>query len=169
MAELELTRTREDRKLYALEGVGTLRLKGWTNRTATATAATGDRVWELARHGLFKAVVEATDALGSVVGSYEPRTFKRGGTLRWAGRELTLRPASVWRQRYALADGDRELAVFDGRGWGKRPVAVLADDPAALDPGLVLYAAFVVRGLAEDANSAAAGGASAAGVGATGG
>jgi hypothetical protein len=166
MPELELTRTREDRKLYALDGVGTLRLEGWTNRTATATVR--DRSWTLARRGVFKAVVEATDALGTPVGTYEPRTFKRGGALRWAGREYALRPASAWRSRYALADGDRELAVFDGRGWGKRPVAVIADDLAALDPGLLLYVAFVVRGLAEDANTAAAAGASAAGAGAIG-
>ena len=48
-----------------------------------------------------------------------------------AGRELALRPASRWRERYALADGDHELAVFDGRGWGRRPVTVVVDDPAA--------------------------------------
>ena len=36
------------------------------------------------------------------------------------------------------------------------------DDPATLEPGLLLFAAFVVRGLAEDAG-AAAGGAAAAG------
>ena len=70
-------------------------------------------------------------------------------------RELELRPASAWRSRYALADGDRELAIFDGKGWGKRPVAVIIDDLSAVDPGLVLFAAFVVRGLAEDASSAA--------------
>jgi hypothetical protein len=45
-------------------------------------------------------------------------------------------------------------------------VKVTVDDPAALDPGLLLFAAFVVRGLAEDASSAA-GGATAASVAAT--
>jgi hypothetical protein len=29
-----------------------------------------------------------------------------------------LRPTSRWRERYALADGDHELAVFDGKRWG---------------------------------------------------
>ena len=37
------------------------------------------------------------------------------------------------------------------------------DDPGALDPGLLLFAAFVVRGLAEDASSAAGGAATAGG------
>jgi len=67
-----------------------------------------------------------------------------------------LRPASRWRERYALADGDRELAVLDGKGWGKRPVKITTEDPAAVEPGLLLFAVFVVRGLAEDAGAAAA-------------
>jgi hypothetical protein len=37
-----------------------------------------------------------------------------------------------------------ELAIFDGKGWGKRPVAVIVDDLSAIDPGLVLFTAFVV-------------------------
>ena len=160
MPELELTRSREDRKLYVLDGVGTLRLQGWLSRGATAEA--GGRGWELARRGIFTSGFEATDASGTTVGAFHGRTLRRGGTLQWGTRELDLRPASAWRSRYALADGERELAIFDGKGWGKRPVAVIVDDLSAIDPGLVLFAAFVVRGLAEDSSSAAAGGASAA-------
>src|SRR4051812_8169283 len=153
MAELELTRTREDRNLYALEGVGTLRLRGWLTKSATAEA--GGRSWEITRRGLFAPVTEATDASGALVGTFRGRTIKRGGTLTWDDRELTLRPASMWRERYALADGERELAVLEGKGWGKRPVKVVVEDPAAVDPGLILFTAFVVRGLAEDADSTA--------------
>jgi hypothetical protein len=85
--------------------------------------------------------------------------------LRWAGRELELRAASTWRARYALADRDRELAVLDGKSWGRRPVKITVDDLGALDPGLLLFAAFVVRGLAEDAGGDAAAGASTAATG----
>ena len=154
MADLELTRTRGERRLYALEGVGTLRLQGLFARAATAEAE-GTR-WEIVR-GLWGRRVEATDVAGSAVGEFEPRSLRRGGTLRWAGREFALGPASNWRERYALADGDRELALFDGKGWGGRPVKVTLDDPGAVEPGLLLFAAFVVRGLAEDAGAAAAG------------
>jgi hypothetical protein len=153
MAELELTRTREDRNLYALERVGTLRLKGWITKTATAEA--GARSWQIVKRGLFAPVTEATDAAGTVVGEFRGRTLKRGGTLLWAGRELALRPASTWRSRYALADGERELAVLEGKGWGRRPVKLVVEDLDAVDPGLLLFAAFVVRGLAEDTGSAA--------------
>jgi hypothetical protein len=155
MPELELTRSREDRKLYVLDGVGTLRLRGWTSRGATAEA--DGRSWEIERRGVFTSTFEATDASGTTVGAFYGRTLRRGGTLQWGQRELELRPASAWRSRYALADGERELAIFDGKGWGKRPVAVVIDDLSAIDPGLVLFAAFVVRGLAEDSSSTAGG------------
>jgi hypothetical protein len=74
------------------------------------------------------------------------------------GPGLELRLASRWRERYALAEGDRALAVFDGKGWGRRPVEVVVDDSATVESGLLLFAAFVVRGLAEDASSAAVAG-----------
>ena len=155
MPELDLTRTHGDRRLYAIDGVGTLRLDGLWSRSATAEA--GQSSWRLARKGVFKTTVEASDAAGFVVGTFTPKAIRRGGELRWGDRDLTLRPASAWRERYALAAGDRELAVLDGKGWGRRPVKLLADDPAAVDPGLLLFAAFVVRGLAEDAASSSSG------------
>jgi hypothetical protein len=153
MAELELTRSRTDRRLYELEGVGTLRLEGVLTRSATAEA--GAATWSFDRRGFWRTTIEATDAAGAVVGSFDPRTLRRGGSVRWGGRELELRPASMWRDRYALADGDRELAVLDGKSWGKRPVKVTIGDPRAVEPALLLFAAFVVRGLAEDASAAA--------------
>jgi hypothetical protein len=101
--------------------------------------------------------MEATDVAGGVVGEFEPRSLRRGGTVSWAGKVLELRPASAWRERYALADGGRELAVLDGKAWGRRPVRVSVDgDAPAIEPGLLLFAAFVVRGLAADAETAAA-------------
>ncbi len=159
MAELELTRT-GDRRLYALEGVGTLRLMGLASRTATAEA--GGRRWRFGRRGFWRRGIQATDETGIVVGEFEPRGLRRGGALRWAGRELTLRPASSWRERYALADGDRELAFLEGKGWGRRPVKLSVDDGEDVEPGLLLFATFVVRGLAEDASGAAGAGAGAA-------
>ena len=163
MADLELTRTQGDRRLYELEGVGSLRLQGLASRTATAEA--GGTRWQIGRRGFWRRLIVATDAAGAAVGEFEPRGLRRGGTLRWAGRELVLRPASNWRERYALADGERELAVLDGKGWGRRPVKVTVDDPDAVEPGLLLFAAFVVRGLAEDAQGAAGAAASTAATG----
>jgi hypothetical protein len=160
MGELELTRTPGDRRLYALPGVGTVRLKGWTSRSATAEA--NGRSWELARRGFWRSTVEATNAVGTTVGRFTARRVHRGGTLRWAEHDYVLRPASRWRQRYALTDGDRELAVLDGKGWGRRPVKVTLQDPVAIDPGLLLFTAFVVRGLAEDASSSSGAGSAAA-------
>ena len=85
-------------------------------------ARTGGR-----RHGL--------DGLAG--GRFEPHGLRRGGILRWNGRELALRPASAWRERYALADGDAELATVESKGWGRRPVKVVVEDDATLEAGLL--------------------------------
>lgn len=157
MADLELTRTADDRRLYTLGDIGTMRLTGFWSRSATAQA--GGRTWELARSGFWRVVARATDEGGVVVGEFEPRGgLRRGGTLRWSDREYLLRPSSSWRERYALLADDRELTVLDGKGWGKRPVAVTVHDLALVEPGLLLFATFVVRGLAEDASSSSSAG-----------
>jgi hypothetical protein len=163
MAELELSRVPGERRLYLLDGIGSIRFEGLLSRAATAES-NGER-WHLMRRGIWGRHSAALDEAGVVVGRFEPRTVRRGGALMWRRRELTLRPASAWRERYALADGETELALLDGKGWGRRPVAVSVEDAAALDGGLLLFAAFVVRGLAEDSNAAAAAAASTAATG----
>jgi hypothetical protein len=160
VSELELTRSAGDRRRYEIEGVGAIRLGGLFARGATAEADAA--TWTFRRVGFLQRAVEATDAIDTVVGSFAPRKMHRGGALRWGGRELELRPASRWKERYALGDGGREIAVLDGKGRGKRPVKITLDDPGAVEPGLLLFAAFIVRGPAEDAGAAAAGGSAAA-------
>jgi len=160
MVDLELTRAPGDRRKYVLEGIGSLRLEGFASRAATAEA--DGATWSFRRVGFWRRRIEAVDRLGTVVGEFDPHGLRRGGTVSWAGRELMLRAASSWRERYALGDGGRELALLDGKGWGRRPVRVRVDDVAAVEPGLLLFAAFVVRGLASDASSAAAGASTAA-------
>jgi hypothetical protein len=160
MAELELTRSPGDRRLYDLPGVGTLRLPGVLSRVATAEADANR--WQFRKRGLFGRAVDATDVTGSPVGTFEPHSLRRGGSLRWNGRELALQPASAWRERYALADGAAELATFESKGWGRRPVKVVVEDDAALQAGLLLFAVYVVRGLGDEASAAAATGANAA-------
>ena len=118
---LELTRSQRDRRVYVLDGVGTLRLEGLGS--GRAKAAAGVESWTFSRR-FWTRVGEATDGTGAMVGDFEPRLLRRGGALRWGDRELLLRPASHWRERYALVEGDRELALFDGKSWGKRPVRV---------------------------------------------
>jgi hypothetical protein len=160
MADLELKRMAEDRRLYALDGVGTVRLEGW--RSPGATAETGSRSWHFTRHGFMRPAVEATDAFGGVAGRFAPTRRRRGrrrspgGKLSWNGREFALRPVGASRTRYALVDGDREVAIFDGKDWGKEPVRVTAEDPSEVDPGLLLFSAFVANGLPANAGNARA-------------
>ena len=108
----------------------------------------GGESWHFSRSGFWQRVMQATDAFGSVVGEFLPRDLRRGGRLHWAGRELTLRPASSWRQRYALTERERELVLIDGKSWGRRPVKMTLADFGAIEPGLLLLAAFIVRQLA---------------------
>jgi hypothetical protein len=151
--DLELTRDPTDRRVYVLDGVGSLRLEGWGKRRATLDAK--GRSWHAVPAGFWKRRVEVTDAAGAPVAAFEPRSVKRGGVLRVGGRELEIAPASRWKERYALTDGERELAVLEAKGWGKRPVRVAVDDPSAVEPLLLLFTAFIVRRLAEDAAAAA--------------
>ena len=162
MLEVELTRSSSDRRTYVLGDLGLLRFQGFVSRSAVAEA--GGQSWRFSRR-LLTNRAEAITSAGTPVGEFEPRSFRRGGTLRWLGKELVLRPASVWRERYAVVDGENELAVLDGKGWGRRPVRVDLDEATASDPALMLFAAFVVRGLAEDAGGAAAAAASTAATG----
>ena len=81
MVDLELKRTAEDRQLYALEGVGTLRLEGLGRRMATAEA--GSDSWHITRRGFWRQTIEATDAADTVVAEFKPRGLRRGGALRW--------------------------------------------------------------------------------------
>jgi len=151
MVDLELIRTPGDRDRYALEGVGTLHLAGVFSSRATAEAA--GQCWQIARRGFWRQL-QATDAAGVVVGTFDKR-LRGGGILSWRGRRLAVRRASPWRERYALADGDREIALLDAKRWGPRPLIITVDDRTALDAGLLLYAAFVVRTLADDGSTSA--------------
>src|SRR5262249_15062336 len=156
VTELELVRTSSDRRLYSVDGVGTVRLGGLLSRTAFAEAH--GQTWRFTRISFWRRAMVATDSAGAVVGEFRPRDVRRGGGLLWGGRELALRPVSALRERYALEAADRELAVFDGRGWGRRPVRITLATIDELDPGLLLFAAFVVPQAGVDAAAAAAAG-----------
>ena len=159
-AEVELTRVPGDRRLYFLAGIGTLRLQGLLGRSAVATFEGGS--WAFARRGFWQREVVARDEAGALQASFEPRGIRRGGRLRFGERELTLTPASSWRERYELTEAASVLASFDARGWGKRPVRITIEPDADFAPGLALFATFVVHGLAEDGSSASGAGAVAA-------
>jgi hypothetical protein len=153
MADLELTRDDADRRRYVLDGVGALRLEGLARRRATIEAA--GRTWQAAATGFWRRTIVLTDAAGTTVAEFQPRKMGSGGTLRVGPRELQIAPASRWKSRWALRDGERELALLEARSRGKRPVAVTLEDAAAVEPQLLLFAAFVARRMADDAASAA--------------
>jgi hypothetical protein len=72
-----------------------------------------------------------------------------------------LRPHSVLRERYVLADRARELVVIEATGWwgwgARRPVRLTLEHPEGAEPGLLLFASFIVRTLADGAAADAGG------------
>ena len=173
MTELELTRAPNDRRLYSLEGIGTVRLEGLFSNSANAEAAgsswrskkvtidlAGTDSVRINRRGFWQREIEATDAAGAVAGEFVPRDIRRGGGLCWGDHELTLRPVSPLRERYALSEDNRALVLLDGKGWGGRPVKITLTESDAIEPRLLLFAAFVVHRLA--VNSSASAGSTAA-------
>jgi hypothetical protein len=150
--ELELTRAPSDRHLYFLEGIGTIHREGgmWSNSFIAEAAG---HSWRFAGRGILRRQLEATTPDGSVVGRFVPRDIRRGGLMEWGGRQLALRPASIAREKYVLRDGDRDIILVEGRAWGRRPVTVTFTQADAIEPGLVLFVAFVVHRLAVNASS----------------
>jgi hypothetical protein len=163
LTELELTRVPDDRRLYRLDGIGTVRLEGWFGRSGSAEV--DGRRWRFCRRGLWRRLIQATDISGALASEFAPRDIRRGGALRWGTRELELKPLGM-RERYALVENERDLAHFDAKGWGKRPVKVtLTADRDEIQAELLLFAAFIVHQLASDANTAASTGATVASTG----
>ena len=150
MTQLQLTRASGDRRLFELQGVGTLRMTGLLG-CSSATAAAGERGWQLSWRGFLRPVVRATDVTGAVVGEYKVRRLlQRGGPLRWGERALELRPDGVSRGRRVLVDNDRELATVDASSRGASALTMTVREPDEIDPGLLLFVAFLVRALAQD-------------------
>lgn len=145
MTELQLARSADDRQLYELAGIGTLRMVGTLAPSGLAQA--GERAWQITWRGIFRNIIRACDESGQLVGEWQAFRLQRNGPLHWSGRVLTLRSEAAVRNRWALLDGERRLATFGGKGWGARQMAVTIDDDddddaaALAEPGLVLSSA----------------------------
>jgi hypothetical protein len=164
MPELRLTRSPEDRKLFVLAGVGTIRNGSWFQRSAELCAETGTS-WQVDRKG-FRARPVFTDGAGGEPARFEGYgTFKRGGKLTTAdGATYELKPSSHFKERYALAAEGRELATIEASGWSaKRPVTVELGGETEVDDLVLLAACWLVQQYAQDSAAVAAGGAAAAG------
>lgn len=123
-----------------------------------ATAEAGPATWSFDRGAFWRRTIVATDAAGAVAGSFDPRALRLGGVLRWGDRALELRPASVWKERYALRRRRTRARGARCQELGRPPVRITVGNPVAVEPGVLLFAAFVVRQLADDASAAAGGG-----------
>jgi hypothetical protein len=150
--EFELERAQADRRRYVFGDVGAMRLQGLFGRNAAVEA--GGEQWTF-RRSLWTRRIEAVAVSGEIVGEFRGRLLYSGGTIRWSGRELLLRRGTMWRERYILEDAGGTVARFDVRAWGRFPVSVRLEVPAKVEPGLLLFAAFVVRTAADEDSTGA--------------
>ena len=146
---LELTPDPAEGRLWVLPGVGTFLRTGRTSRAATAEAR--GRLWQIVRHGIVRTGFRATDESGAAAGELQNGLTGRSERLRWGGRDLALRWEEPDRNGHVLLDGERRIAVMTPERAGKRPLDVVIEDAAA-DPGLLLFAAFIVQAYADDAS-----------------
>lgn len=156
MAELTLTEDPDDKRRWTLEGVGELRWEKGMFKNGEATLTADGTTWSL-ENATFSSKATAVDAAGTEVASYEPKSaFKRGGELVVGDRAWALKPAARFKNRYALVDGDTELATIETEGWAQRRVVVELEDPASVPGEVLLMACWRVRGFAEESAGATA-------------
>ena len=151
MSEIGLVPTYEGVGHYALPGVGILRVEGggWGRRPGWtgAIASAGSASWRFVGVGVMDATAtELVDKLLMVTGNVIGEFQYRGRALRWAGRELQFSsPFFSLREHYVLADGERMLAQVEARiRRSHRPISIKVGSAAALEPGLLLFVAFLV-------------------------
>lgn len=147
--ERELLQDPGDEDRWVLPGVGSFQRTGRVSRAATAEA--GGRRWSFRRVGLVRTGFTATDEGGATVGEVRNPITGRSDRLRWAGRDLRLVRDGPQRRGYALCDGHRRLASMTPRRRGKRQLDVALEDPT-VDPGLLLFAAFIAQAHEDDAS-----------------
>ena len=149
MTQVELLQDPGDEDRWVLPGVGSFLRTGRVSRAATAEA--GGRRWSIKRVGLVRAGFTASDETGAVVGEIRNRISGRNDRLRWAGRDLRLVDDGPRLWGYALYDGEHRLALMTPKRRGKRQLDVVIEDPS-VDPGLLLFQAFIVQAYEDDAS-----------------
>lgn len=149
MRETELTCDPADGALWVLPGVGTLGRTGRISRAATAEA--GERSWDARALWLGPDRLHRIRRDGRRRRRAERPVDAPGGDAAWAGRDFTLRPDRQRRVGYVLLDDERRLALMTAKREGRRPLDVAIEDPA-VDPGLLLFVAFIVQAYSDEAS-----------------
>jgi hypothetical protein len=152
--ELELKRWFDDRRRFDLDGVGSIRRGGWWSRRAGLLPVQAPPL-TAAPQGLMGRAAIVTTADGVTVGRFAQKgVLSHGGELVWRDRQLRVRSEALLTNRYSISDGDTALLEVRATGWGRTPARVSLSGEAA-DPGLVLFALWVVQDfIAQDSASA---------------
>lgn len=153
---VDLVRTRDDRTLYEMAGVGWMQTGGFFGGSEVNVHADGV-TWRCGKQGFFGTVFAAKNAAGGIDGRFSAAFLGSGGTMEWAGHpEYKVRKAGFFNPRYLLMHGSMILCEFTPLG-GKSLVRVqLRRD--GLPGGLILFGAYVAQQLRKQQSRSSGGG-----------
>ena len=143
-------------RVMEMAGVGALDDVRWWGGACTARPDDG-RTLHLAVSGLVNRVYRAVDPAGGEVATYRrERVWRRDGTLTWRGMDHELVQEGTLRRTFALRRSGRDLLTLKYFAIGPRRVNVRVTGVEEVEPGLVLYCAWLVLCFGqEDATTAA--------------
>lgn len=146
MAELALTRSRDDRRRFDLYGIGSIRKRRWIG-WGKVELITSDGVILRADRPGHRTNADAVDAKGRIVGDYRKELLSWAGRVGWRSKVYDLTHDRLGSRRYTLArEGKVLLHVRLRLAYRRTPAYVAAEDPE-MDPGLVLFVVWVLQTL----------------------
>ncbi|HEV7847034.1 MAG TPA: hypothetical protein VGO83_12330 [Thermoleophilaceae bacterium] len=154
MLELQLTRSKEDKRRLDLAGVGSVRFENLWGTKLRLTAP-GQGEWRVVRS---RRGVAVSDAAGTTVAAFVGDGVESGDV----AVEITTPHQGLLGRRpsFLLLHGERELARVDPSVWSEKPLAitVLDEDFVARHPLLFLLALYRAQLVAASRQAAAAAG-----------
>ena len=144
-----LTRSREDRRRYDLEGWGSVRKPGFLGSTHELTTWDGT-LFQTDVSGFFSYRVRVYDEERRQVGEYEPGAFFNA-ELSWRDQVFQLRPERRFSRQLVLSRlGKDWLRIRGSRFDRETPVRVAVEDPE-IEAGLVLFTTRILLSARSDA------------------
>jgi hypothetical protein len=155
MVEIEAAPLEGEPWTLAFDGIGTIRFETWRvgfgrlsapvwGSSRAALEASGG-TWQARVAGLLSRRIVATDTVGALAARFTPKLLSRGGNVEVGAWTYTLGATG---RRYVLREREAELVTVCPSASSRRPLTVTLADPRAIDPLLVLFAAFVAHRLA---------------------
>ena len=144
MTTIELAQAADDKHRFDLPGVGSVRHLKRTSFDSELCTLENTCV-QAAMKGVWQPKAEATDAAGTVIGSYEPTAkLSRNGAVQWRGETYSLQSESSWDYSFSLSRDTTVLIQVQTSGWGKHPTTVVIEEDG-VEPALLLFTVWLAE------------------------